>query len=85
MRRKMVHSSNDNLFSFVRRNGTHEIVVILNFSPDSSVFSSLQLSGNFINVFTNEIVQYDESNELHLDGWKFLVLEKINVSITEFL
>lgn len=73
---QVFQTGNDSVFSFIRRNGENEIVVLLNFSPDTVSISSTNFPGSFINTFTNAIVQYNADDALYLGGWQFLVLEK---------
>jgi alpha-amylase len=70
-------SANDKIFSFLRKNGEDEVMVILNLSPDNLNFSIHEnLTGNFREIFSREDFSVDKL--LSIGAWEYLVFEKMN-------
>ena len=68
-----------NVFSYLRKNGDHEVLVVLNFSGDRKSFHVRELKGNFRNIFAGTDVDFHTADHLELDPWGYLVFEKISM------
>ncbi|MES1222834.1 MAG: alpha-glucosidase C-terminal domain-containing protein, partial [Bacteroidota bacterium] len=66
------------IFSFVRKNGNDEVVVVLNLSPDNVHFKFTDdlASGNFKNIFSGEQTDINQAVEFNLRAWSYYVFEK---------
>ena len=66
---------NDKVFAFSREKDGNQVVVILNLSNNTQQFiiDSMQLSGDFKNIFTNESINIKENLELNLKPWGYFV------------
>jgi len=66
---------NDKVFAFSREKDGNQVVVILNLSNNTQQFiiDSVQLSGDFKNIFTNESINIKENLELNLEPWGYFV------------
>jgi alpha-amylase len=64
------------LFSFVRKAGTREVVVILNFSDQKQKFriNDTRLGGSFVDLFTGK--EHSLSEEFTIPSWGYLILHK---------
>ena len=68
----------DKVLVFLRKNGSREVLVILNFSKGNLQFkiADSKLSSRFRNIFTNEIMDLSINTEFKTCAWEFLVFEK---------
>ena len=75
---QLSEGQNDEVFAFKREKDGNQVVVILNLSKDPQQFTidGVQMSGDFINAFTGELLNIKESLELKLEPWEYLVLIK---------
>jgi glycosidase len=66
------------LLSYLRRNGEHEIIILLNFSPFSASFDLKTgwISGNFTELFSHEQRDFSSQRHFNLGGWEFKVYRK---------
>ncbi|CAN5278362.1 alpha-amylase family glycosyl hydrolase [soil metagenome] len=67
------------IFSYLRKNGDHEVLVILNLSGHSKSFPVKDLKGTFRNVFGGDDINFEITDHLDLHSWGYLVFEKINI------
>jgi len=68
-----------NVFSFLRKNGENEVLVILNFSKNEIIrFKILdeKINGKFENVFQEKVIDINSETDLEMKAWGFLVFEK---------
>jgi hypothetical protein len=73
-------STNDgqSLLSFLRSGYADEVLVILNLSAKSVLFASNgQLSGNYKELFSGEILSAQHLDGIDLEGWAYKVFEKL--------
>ncbi len=74
-------SSNDNrcIFSFLRKNGSDEVLVILNLSHEEKPQVQLytQLNGRYKSIFSEEVIEINGDSKFPLQAWAFLVYEKV--------
>jgi len=66
------------IFSYLRKNGTQEVLVVLNLSFDhvSFAITDEHASGNFKNIFTGNREDINHMRELDLQAWGYWVFEK---------
>jgi glycosidase len=75
---KLHTNADDKVFSFLRKNGEHEVLVILNFSDENislEIFDDV-VNGNFKNVFATDSKDFGTDKKLNISSWSFLVFEK---------
>ena len=76
---KLQLAAGSNVLAYLRKNGKHEVAVILNLSADNlniAVEGNEWLKGSFKNVFDGQIVDFNTAHSLALQPWDYLVLEK---------
>ncbi|MEI7472341.1 MAG: alpha-amylase family glycosyl hydrolase [Chitinophagaceae bacterium] len=76
---KLQLAAGSNVLAYLRKNGKHEVAVILNLSADNlniAVEGNEWLKGSFKNVFDGQIVDFNTAHSLALQPWGYLVLEK---------
>jgi alpha-amylase len=68
----------DKIFSFLRKNKTKEVLVLLNFSDEQIevVLEDPNVQGNYTNVFDLHSADLKELNSILLFPWNFMVYEK---------
>ena len=74
-----VHTTaDDHIFCFARKNGDHELIVLLNFSALDLKFElrSENIKGKYKNVFNKDVYQFPAEKHLELNAWNYLVLSK---------
>jgi glycosidase len=72
-------SADDKIFSFLRKNGEDEVLVVLNLSPEDFQFSVEEnLNGSFSEIFTGETKDFSHDRNSFISPWQYLVFEKIN-------
>ncbi len=64
------------IFSYLRKNEEHEVLVVLNFSGQPANFEVVNVTGNFRNVFTGAQEDFTKDNKLQLSPWGYFVFEK---------
>lgn len=67
------------VFAFLRKKGTKEVLVVLNLSDQSLQKVGLdneRVAGQFNNVFSQAIHDFDGSSYLAMQPWEYLVFEK---------
>jgi alpha-amylase len=69
-------STDDKIFSFLRKNGKDEALVILNLSVDSFQFSIHEdLNGKFKEIFTGVEKDFGADKNLEMGAWQWYVFE----------
>lgn len=75
----IIHTSADNnLLAYMRKNGSDEVMVLLNMSNekvDCNIFDE-KVNGHFKNVFTEGIINTNEQRHFEMQPWDYLVFEK---------
>lgn len=68
------------LFCYVRKNGSDEVLVILNLSHKdmSSVNLNAVTSGQYRNIFTEEVIEINSDSNFQMNAWTYFVYEKID-------
>ena len=68
----------DKIMAYLRKNGTHEVLVVLNFSNEVLSCSILDdyLGGKFTNVFTKKREDLTGLKIVEMQPWEYLVYEK---------
>ncbi|MEO6134803.1 MAG: alpha-amylase family glycosyl hydrolase [Ginsengibacter sp.] len=73
------HPDDQEVFSFLRINGDHEVFVILNCSDHGIDFHVKNVKGVFKNVFGGPDVSFNNDNHVYANEWGYLVFEKVNM------
>ncbi|HVM87085.1 MAG TPA: alpha-amylase family glycosyl hydrolase [Puia sp.] len=71
-------NANDKIFSFLRKNGENEILVLLNFS-DENFFVEINeemVRGNFKNIFSGNSKDFSAGKKVEIQPWSWLVFSK---------
>ena len=72
-------SEDEKIFSYLRKIGEREVLVILNLSAIDDLHFEIteeNVSGNYRNVFTSEAIDLTGSKNLAMKAWDYLVFEK---------
>ena len=72
------NSRPDQVLSFVRRNDTYKVFVVINFSeqPQTVTFRDSLYHGKYTNYLGGQLVELDASAKLHLKPWGYQVFVK---------
>ena len=76
---RVSNSENDHVFSFLRKNGDREVLVILNLSENDNLVVEItdpMISGVFKNVFAEESHDLSGNRVLSIRAWDYLVYAK---------
>src|SRR5687768_10590391 len=76
---RLKNSSEENIRTYLRKNGEKEVLVILNLSdkaPLNFEITDEHLTGNFKNVFTGETKDFSKEKEMIMQAWEYYVYEK---------
>lgn len=77
--KRLMTTEDDRIYAFIRgTKGFSEVLVVVNVTAKDTKFKmgSPRLAGTWTNVFTGEQVEWDESMELELKSWKWLLLQR---------
>jgi alpha-amylase len=69
----------EQVFSFLRKSGEHELLVVLNLSPNDRLpvrFNEEMINGSYTDIFTGEIIDLYPDACLQMKAWDYLVLAK---------
>jgi alpha-amylase len=72
-------SENEQIFSFLRKNGEKEILVLLNLSANEDLYVEIRaeiVSGVYKNVFTGETNDFTTNKDLSMKAWDYLIYQK---------
>ena len=72
-------TANDHVFSFLRRNGESEVLVLLNLSANEDLSFEIRselVSGKYTNIFNGETVDFTNSMDVQMKAWDYLVYQK---------
>ncbi|MBS1510277.1 MAG: alpha-glucosidase C-terminal domain-containing protein [Bacteroidetes bacterium] len=71
-------TANDKLLCFVRKNGNHSVLVLLNWSNEkvSADIDDAHLSGRFTDVFTKTATDFTTQKHVELEAWGYRVMEE---------
>lgn len=71
-------SADDKVLAYLRKNGEHEVIVLLNFSPHLARFDILEswVKGNFREVFTHVTNDFASNKSFEMKGWEWMVWVK---------
>lgn len=74
-------STNDDrcIFSFIRKNDSHEVLVILNLSHEEKPAINLNadINGQYKNIFSEQVIEVTDDSKLSMQPWAYLVYEKV--------
>jgi glycosidase len=70
--------SNERVMGYLRRNGSQEVIVLLNFNAASCTFmlNDFRVHGNYNDIFTGQSFDFEKNRQIEMDGFGYLVLEK---------
>ena len=71
------HPDDHEVFSFLRKKGKSQVLVVLNCCHSARDFEVKQVQGVFRNVFGGPDIHFGVQNHVSLDAWGYLVFEKI--------
>ncbi|OQY94520.1 MAG: 1,4-alpha-glucan branching protein [Sphingobacteriales bacterium UTBCD1] len=72
-------TQDENILSYLRKNGESEVLVILNLSAKDNLHFELRsenVSGRFQNVFSGGFDDLDDSSSFNMKSWSYLVYQK---------
>ena len=76
---RILTSENEQIFSFLRKNGEKEVLVILNLSSNDDLYFEIRdeiVSGIYRNIFSGELTDLTVIRNLVMRAWDYLVFEK---------
>lgn len=77
------HPDDHEVFAYLRKNDAHQVLVVLNCSPNAHSFQVKEVFGTFRNVFGGDDINFQSQTHVDLPPWGHLVFEKLTmVSIT---
>jgi glycosidase len=68
-----------NVFAYLRKNGSKEVLVLLNLSPEKDLCFEIldsNVSGEFKNIFTGATSDFTREKSFEIQAWEYLVCEK---------
>jgi len=71
------HPDDHQVFSYLRKNNHHQVLVVLNCSAGEINFQVKGVHGVFRNVFGGRDINFDMEDHVFLRPWGYLVFEKI--------
>ena len=72
-------SENEQVFSYLRKNGEREVLVILNLSASDELHFEIHdenITGIYRNIFTSELIDFTDKKNLIMKAWDYFVFEK---------
>lgn len=72
--KKIKTSSNDKILAFEREKEGEKIIFIGNLSKNNQDFT-IDLEGNFKNVYTNANFSLNKNQKIQMESWKFVILQ----------
>jgi len=72
-------AENNNVLTFIRKNGNDEVLVLINLSKEKPIISlggDHKIAGSFIDIFNGSRADFSKSNTFVLNPWGYLVFEK---------
>jgi len=76
---RILTSEDEKIFSYLRRNGEKEVLVILNLSAVDDLHFKIideNVSGIYRNIFSDESIDFIDKKNLIMKTWAYLVFEK---------
>jgi hypothetical protein len=72
------NSAGNNIFSFLRRKGDSQILVIINVSnkPVDFTLGDEAALGDWMDVFSGKMIKIVPREKIHLEPWKYMLLKK---------
>lgn len=68
-----------NVFAYLRKNGSKEVLVVLNLSAQKDLHFEItdeKITGTFSNVFSGAANDFTKEKSFEMQGWEYLVYEK---------
>lgn len=68
----------DKVLTYLRKKDDHEILVLLNLSPETFdvAITDERVKGTFVDVFNGTKYEFSEKKNYKMNGWSYLVLKK---------
>jgi glycosidase len=75
---RLTTTEDEKIFSFLRKSGEREVLVLLNLTPAKTVFqiNDSRVNGTFREIFSGTSNDLSKSNSIEIQPWGFLVYEK---------
>jgi alpha-amylase len=73
------HPDDHQVFSYLRKHETDEVLVILNCCGEGMHFQVKNVKGVFRNVFGGDDINFDSNGNVYINAWGYLVFEKIGM------
>ena len=73
------HPDDHQVFSYLRKHETDEVLVILNCCGEGMNFQVKNVKGVFRNVFGGDDINFDSNGNVYINAWGYLVFEKIDM------
>ncbi len=76
---RITTSDPKNVFAYLRKNGTKEVLVVLNLSSQKDLHFEIldpTVSGTYKNVFSGAANDFTSNKNFEMQGWDYLVYEK---------
>lgn len=73
------HPDDHQVFSYLRKHETDEVLVILNCCSEGMNFQVKNVKGVFRNVFGGDDINFDSNGNVYINAWGYLVFEKIEM------
>jgi hypothetical protein len=76
-------NADDNVLSFLRKNGKDEVLVFINLSEytiDCNILDG-KAAGYFKNIFTADVINLDENRQIEMKPWDYFVFERYQQAI----
>jgi len=73
---KINTSHDQNVFAYLRKNGDHEVLIILNLSDSNVSLTTNEVSGKFRDIFSQIKRDFSDHKDFEMKAWEYLVFEK---------
>ena len=76
---ELKHSDPKNVFAYLRKKGSKEVLVVLNLSAQKDLHFELldsNVTGTYKNVFSGAANDFTIEKSFEMQGWEYLVYEK---------
>jgi alpha-amylase len=76
--KRLKTSDDDHVFAYLRKNGDHEVLVVLNLSAANVNFSIAdEMSWKFKDFFSSEEKDFSKDKNFEMKGWEYLVFGRL--------
>ena len=71
------HPDDHQVFSYLRKHETDEVLIVLNCSAEGMHFQVKNVKGVFRNVFGGDDINFTTNDQVYLNAWGYLVFERV--------